>query len=229
MKKQTLIVDCDGVLYPKESLQLQEFVSAMNETVLKFGISKENYEKISSETKDQKPGMYNFIYALCDSNDKKYADFCQEMTQKVDYSRIERDEPLFELLKSMNDGKNFDVVILTNNTRPHLEKVFDKLFDRSVEEFEYESGVMCYDITDMKYGDLFYPKQSQIGLKLFSQQISKKPQECILVDDTSRNLEAAKNVGMGAVLINSELPLHKYLKSLSKSNNISLNRNKSRY
>ncbi len=229
MKKQTLIVDCDGVLYPKEDLQLQEFVSAMNETILELGISKESYEKISSETKERKPGMYNFVYALCNLSDEKYEAFCQKMTEKVDYSRLKRDESLFELLKATNEHKDFEVVILTNNTRPHLEKVFDKLFDRSVEEFEYESGVMCYDIADMKKGDAFYPKQSQIGLKLFSQKISKNPQECILVDDTPRNIDAAKNVGMGAVLINSELTLHKYLKTLPKSTNIILNRNKSRY
>lgn len=182
MKKnrETLIIDCDGVLYPKEDLQLHEFVDAMKEVAKENNVSEETFERISKETKEKSPGIFNFIHAICDKDEEKHQDFIHKMAEKVDYSRIKRDDNLLNLIKKTQ--KDYDVVIFTNNTRPHLEKVFEKRFGKTVAE----TGLECYDISHTKYNDIFHPKQSQLGMKLFSQKIGKNAHECTLVDDTQK-------------------------------------------
>ena len=54
--RKTLILDCDGVLYPTSQLSLRDFVSAMKRTAKAWGISDEEYNKASqaSLSKTQK-------------------------------------------------------------------------------------------------------------------------------------------------------------------------------
>ncbi|MDR1694158.1 MAG: HAD hydrolase-like protein [Lactobacillaceae bacterium] len=216
--KKTLILDCDGVLYPISNIPLAEFVGAVKTVAAEFGISDEEYEKISEKTKaENSVGLFNFVYNLCGKDDVKMEKFNNRMVEVIDYSKIERDDELFNLLQSAKE--NYNIVVLTNNTRPHLEMVIKKKFGKTIEEF----GVDCYDVKHQRYKGKFYPKQSEIGMKLFTNKIGVKPRDCILVEDTQRNLDVAKEVGISSVLITEDFTLGKYLLSLQKSG---LNANK---
>lgn len=222
--KETFIIDCDGVLYDDSCIGVVEFVKAIKKTASEFSISDDDYAKISEQTKANSSGLFNFVYALCDYDEARFDTYAQRVADNTDYSKIERNDELLKLLKQTQ--KHHDIVILTNNTKPHLEKVIDKRFGCTIEDF----GIECYDIKSLKKGDKFYPKQTEIGLKLFTQILGKHPSECTLVDDTKRNLDVAQQIGMGAEHITENNSLQKFLLSLeSTKSTIVLPRTRSGY
>ena len=217
MKNKTLIIDCDGVLYPTSMLSLQEFVTAMKDTYRNdLKIDGATQEKVSKETlAKNRLGMFNFINALCNEVGYDFDAFCLKMQEKTDYSKISRDDALFNLLCA--EAKQSRVVILTNNHMSHLDKVLHQRFGKNVFEFQ-DAGIECFDIKSTMRNGVFYPKQNPKSLEIFADRLGVLPQDCILIDDTQRNLDSAKQVGMQTVLIDDEkLTLKQYLINLNSS------------
>ena len=213
MKKQTLILDCDGVLYPISQLATADIVSAMKETLDSLSVAPQVVEEVSAQTKGS--GMFNYIHQLCKVAKVDFADFCTSMQSKIDYSKNTRYE---SLLKKINQTKkDYDVVILTNNHQAHLNQVLELRFGKNINNL----GIPCYSIEDLEKSGKFYPKQSQLGLKIFCNKLGKHPSECVLVDDTQRNLDSASSIGMQGVLITENLSLSKYLNQLKNAQNTS--------
>ena len=81
MNKKTLIIDCDGVLYPASMLTLQSFVEAMKTTYRDdLKVDGATQERVSKETiAKHKLGMFNYIYAMCKETGYKFDDFCLKM------------------------------------------------------------------------------------------------------------------------------------------------------
>lgn len=207
--KKTLIVDCDGVLYPSSQLSLRQFVSAMKETYRNdMKVSGEIQSQVSAETIAKKQlGMFNYIKAMCEKVNYSFPHFCYQMFEKVDYGNIERDDSLFRMLQAA--ARQDEVIIFTNNHNVHLDKVLRQRFDKSIFEAE-EAGIRCYDITMTEKNGVFQPKQDPKALLLFAKRIERRPQDCILIDDSPRNIEAARQVGMGAELIAGDNTLKAY-------------------
>ena len=183
---KTLIIDCDGVLYPESMVPIYKQVNALKNQAISNNITKQEYNKISNETKKRgEDGLYNFILNLCGKNMDKYNNFCTNMINSIshEYNNIKRDDELFELL--VKTGKKYEICILTNNCKIHLEKVYSKLFGKSIEEFPFKS----YDITFTFKDGFFHPKQSFDGLTNFIKKINKNKNECILIDDSYRNIQ----------------------------------------
>lgn len=208
--KQTLIIDCDGVLYPTSQLSLRDFVNAMKETYrLDYQISGEIQKEVSEQTiAENKLGMFNYIKAVCDRTGIQFEDFCQKMFKRVDYDNIKQDKQLLNLL--LDTAQKEEIIILTNNHISHLNKVLYQRFDRSISDFE-SAGIKCYDITATESHGVFMPKQNPEALELFISRINRNPENCILIDDSPRNIEAAKTAGMQSVLITEEKSLKSYL------------------
>ena len=96
---KTLIIDCDGVLYPEYQFPLSKEVKAIEFQAYSSNISKENYQKISNETKKRgEVGLFNFILNLCNKKMNSYNIFCQKVANSLDYSNIKRNEELYNLL-----------------------------------------------------------------------------------------------------------------------------------
>ncbi|MGN0904149.1 MAG: HAD-IA family hydrolase [Alphaproteobacteria bacterium] len=206
--KKTLILDCDGVIYPTSQVSLRDFVRAMKDTARDWKISDDEYNRASAVSMEKKAlGMFNFIREMTGGDKTAFDRFCSDMFDKIDYSKITRDDVLFDRLQDVR--KIHDVVILTNNHRAHLDKVLQARFGRTAEE----TGVPCHDIASTEKDGIFYPKQSEQGLSLFADRIGRRPGECILVDDAPVNIRAAKQIGMGGVLITPEMNLSRYLAS----------------
>ena len=209
--RKTLILDCDGVLYPTSQLSLRDFVSAMKRTAKAWGISDEEYNTASqaSLSKNAK-GMFNFVLEMTKGDMARFDRFCADMFDRVDYTKITRDDVLKQRLKDAR--KTNDVVILTNNHQAHLEKVLNARFGESCETV----GVPCFDIRSTEKDGMFHPKQSEEGLLIFCEKIGKKPNECVLVDDTPVNISAARKIGMGGCLISEKMTLSNYLEAVSR-------------
>ena len=213
MKKKTLIIDCDGVIYPFSNLTSDDFKNAIKLTCENNAkIDGVTQQKISEKViEQQKHGMFNYIKALCDDACYDFEEFCQQMFEYIDYRKIEEDQSLLEVLQQTADQRT--VYILSNNHHVHLEKIFLKRFGKTLHEIE-KIGIRCFDITTTEQNGAFYPKQDPEGLRTFLKKINKTPQECILIDDSIRNIQAAKNIEMEGVLIDEKYKLSDYLSSL---------------
>ena len=210
MTNKTLLIDCDGVLYPFSQLTLEDFVSAMKETYRKdVKIDGKTQAKISEETIAQnKLGMFNYIKAICDYTGYNFDAFCRQMFSRVDYGKITRDDALYRSL--IRTAHAQPVIILTNNHFYHLNNVLHQRFGKSVFDFE-NNGIRCYDITASEKNGVFFPKHNPEGLAAFVQKIGVSASECIMLDDMERNIETAKKVGMAGVLIDEKFTLKQYL------------------
>lgn len=207
--KKTLIVDCDGVIYPMSDIPLSSFVGAMKDTAQDFGFSTEEYNNASQITLNNKSlGMFNFIKELCHHDNEAFENFCESMFNKIDYSKIQRDEDTLLLMQKTK--ANYDIVILTNNHRNHLDKVLEARFGKNTQNI----GIECYDIRDTLKDGVFLPKQTENGLINFVSNINKNIEDCVLVDDAKRNLNVAEKIGLNGVLISESNSLSDYLKSL---------------
>ena len=181
---KTLILDCDGVLYPEYLQPISMLVSAMKKQALSNKITIEQYNKISAETiKRGEDGMFNFILNLVGKNMNLFDKFCKNMIDSIDYNNIKRDDELYKLLLKV--GKNYEICIFTNNHIYHLDKIYRVLFGKKLEEFPFKS----YDITSTFKDGIFHPKQRVYGYPNFLKKIKKKNTECIVYDDSRRNIK----------------------------------------
>jgi putative hydrolase of the HAD superfamily len=81
-------------------------------------------------------------------------------------------------------------VVFTNSSREHATRVLDLLgirhhFDRII------------DVRDVSYESKPQPSAYQLACDL----LRVRPEECVMVDDNTRNLQPAKALGMTTVLI----------------------------
>ena len=206
---KTLIIDCDGVLYPAFQFSLSKEIEAIEKIAYSNNISKEQYNKISKETIERgEQGLYNFVLNLVHKNMDSYNNFCKTLVDSLDYSRIKRDEELFNLL--MKASKKYEICILTNDNIFHLDKVYRQLFGKSLQEFPFPS----YDISSTFKDGCVHPKQTKEGFINFMKMINKDKKNCIVIDDSYRNIQRCIELGIKYEAITKENTLIKVLKKL---------------
>ena len=144
---KTLIIDCDGVLYPEFQFPLFKVIKTIEKQVNSYNISKEEYDKISKETKERgELGLYNFILNLCHKNMDLYNDFCKKLVDSMDYSGIKRNDELYNLL--IKASKKYEICILTNDNLYHLDKVYKQLFGKTLQDFPFPSYDIVFSFKD---------------------------------------------------------------------------------
>ena len=206
---ETLIIDCDGVLYPESQLPIYVLIKAVEKQAYAQNISKEEYKKKSKETKEKgEQGLFNFVLNLCNKNMDLYNEFCKKVVNSMNYDHIKRNDELFNLL--IQTSKKYDICILTNNYKYHLDKVYKQLFGKSLDEFPFPS----YDITFTFKDGCFHPKQSKEGFPNFMEKINKEKKNCIVIDDSYMNIERCIELGIKYEYITNENTLSDVLKKL---------------
>lgn len=211
---KNLIIDCDGVLYPLKELSTADIVNAMKAVYRdEVGLSGDEQKFVSEKTiREGHLGMFNYIKEICYFKKYDFDKFCASVAERIDYSGINRNKKLWQAL--YNTAKNHNINIFTNNSRPHLEKVLNRVFEKSIADLE-ASGIKIYDIKATEKDGYFYPKQHEKGFSMFMSKLNISSSESILFDDAPRNIEKAKEAGMQGVLITEENTL---LKELNKIN-----------
>ena len=209
---KTLIIDCDGVLYPESQFPLYYIIKAIeNLSKSYYNISKEEYNKISKETKERnEQGLFNFVLNLCHKNMDLYNNFCKKLADSMDYSNIKRNDELYNLL--IKASKKYEICILTNNYLYHLDKVYKQLFGKTLQEFPFPS----YDIGFTFKDGCFHPKQTKEGLINFMQKINKDKKDCIVIDDSKRNIQRCIEIGIQYEYINKDNNIINVLNKLIK-------------
>ena len=208
---KTLIIDCDGVLYPEWQFPLSYEIKAIENYAQSINISKEEYNKISKETIDRgEQGLFNFVLNLVHKNMDKYNEFCKKVADSLDYSNIKRNDELFNLL--LKASKKYEICILTNDCIFHLDRIYKQLFGKSLQEFPFPS----YDITSTFQDGCFHPKQAKVGYVNFMKKINKDKKDCIVIDDSYANIKRCMEIGIQYEYITESNTLSNVLEKLIK-------------
>ncbi|MBO7332735.1 MAG: HAD hydrolase-like protein [Alphaproteobacteria bacterium] len=212
VKMKTLLIDCDGVLYPTEALSMKDFVSAIQLTSAEFGISEERYLDLGKRTKEEgAKGVYNFMQYLAKDARCPMGEFKEQMMAKLDYSKITYNPELKEEMEKT--ARRYDIAIVSNNMRRHIYRVYNQVFQESPESM----NVAVVGIEDTQRDGVFYPKQTKEGIRFVCHHLGKEQGDCTLIDDTQRNLDVARGEGLQTVLITPERNLTLVLRELQKS------------
>lgn len=209
--RKTLVLDCDGVIYPLTDIPNEVFINAFREAVYSFGISEEEYIRASKLAKARKAiGLFNFAREICCDFGIEFEDLCDAFVARLDYSRLHFDAELLELLHQVQ--KRYNLAIYTNNHIKHLDKVLMAKLGLTTKNI----GFTCFDITSTLFNDIFHPKKSDLGLLMVAEKLGQEPKDCILIDDAEFNCDKAESIGMGAVLITKNHTLKDCLQEMLK-------------
>lgn len=191
---QMLFVDCDGVLYNATDLTYEEMIQACQRAGQELGIHWDDVVELHHQLKAQGiHGWYNTTLELCRRYHVDFGDVAELMVSYVDYSKIPEDLELLELLQRMRQKK--DLVLLTNNTRPHVEKIFDRLFHKSIKQ----TKLRVLTVEDTLWDHYFHVKQQPGAFGVWCQKFHVLPEQVLLLDDTENVLEVAKSQGLQTI------------------------------
>ena len=120
IKISTLVIDCDGVLYPLSELSTREIVSAMKDVYRNQAhISGDIQVAASDKTiREGHLGMFNYIKEMCNQSGYDFKLFCRQLADKIDYSRIKPNPLLLKMLQKKAQEQK--VEIFSNNSAEHL-------------------------------------------------------------------------------------------------------------
>ena len=215
-KIKNLIFDCDGVLYPISMLTTKEIIDAMKKVYREdLGVSGNEQNEISqAPVADNHRGLFNYILEICRYKNFSFDRFCKKMADNIDYGRIIPNPLLWRNLQNL--ASNYNVAVLSNNSRPHVAKVMKQLFGKSLSEIE-QGNIKIFDISSSLHNGHFHPKQSDDGLSIFCKRANIIPCESMLFDDVPLNIESAQKIGMHGTIISDKNPLSKALKPFLKN------------
>ncbi|MFI3241357.1 MAG: HAD family hydrolase [Alphaproteobacteria bacterium] len=204
-----LILDCDGVLYPFSQMNFSDVFYSLKKIDKKLNLP-QNYLETLQEIEKTK-GTYAVFYQLwvmLNFNEAKIEILNAQIVEDTDYSNITPNLKLFKIIKKLQ--KKYSVIVLTDNTVLHLDKIFQKLWNKNLKA----SGIKHYAIEDAKDGDFFHVKQDD-GLSFFCKKQNIRPENCLLIEDNQANVLAAQKIGMNSIFINEKTDICKLLEELS--------------
>lgn len=209
--RKTLVLDCDGVIYPITDIPNAVFIKAFKDAVYSMGVSEAQYQEASSRSKARKAlGLFNFAREICQDFGVSFDVLCNNFVKRLDYTRLSRDMELLDLICQAQ--QKYNLAIYTNNHIKHLDKVLAAKFGKNSKDI----GFVCFDITSTFFNNIFHPKKSDLGLLMVAEKLGQEPKNCILIDDAEINCEKAKSIGMDAVLISESYTLQDCLRDLLK-------------
>jgi FMN phosphatase YigB (HAD superfamily) len=200
---KALFIDCDGVLYNDAENADDNIVNiSLGKTLAPYGISMDEFNQTRAALKEEGiRGLFNSVLDLCNRYHIKFDDFAVKMVNNTDYSQIPNDPEMLELLKKV--ATCVPVYIVTNNTAPHLIKIFDLLRGKtSPQSPQEELGIHLISIEDTLAFDrecqrtIFHPKQMKDQFKKLCAQVDLLPEQVALIDDTERIRKKAEKQGV---------------------------------
>lgn len=194
--KPILFIDFDQTITNGDD-QIKPIVRLIYQIAYEKGMNKSMLDFIGQKARSEgKYGIYNFILAFCQGDQKKFNDFCEELFKRLDYSSLHRDDRLFEVMKKCS--QKYDLYILTNNHRIHVDIGLKRLFGVGIDEIGF---IRCFDILETFRDGRFWGKQMEGSLEQDCKRVGATPDECTMIDDMNENLKMAKKIGMKTILI----------------------------
>lgn len=183
-----LIFDLDETLYPRQAGLMQEIGARIHRYLMEHLQLSEDDAKILRQRYFQKYGTALRGLMVERSTDVNPEDYLQFVHAVSLTKYIGSNPELAAMLRSIDLPK----VIFTNATLEHAQRVLEIL------------GISdCFSrIIDIRAVDYISKPDRRAYDKLLS-LIGAQPGECILVEDSARNLLPAKALGMKSILVDS--------------------------
>ena len=200
---RALLIDCDGVLYNTAECAGDDIVKVgLGKTLGQYHISQDEFDQTRADLKEEGiRGLFNAVFDLCQHKRIDLKLFTQDMVANTDYSHISHDLDMMTLLKQV--GTLMPTYIVTNNTAPHLAKIFDQLRGKPTSQNlldELNLHAMTIETTlefDRAFNRaIFHPKQMKDQFKKICAQLDLPPEEVALIDDTERIRKKAADQGL---------------------------------
>ena len=210
---KALFIDCDGVLYDKSRCSYHDIaVVALKKTLDFFKIPMEAVESTRQHLKTKGiRGLFNTVLYLCNKRHIAFDNFATKMALYTDYTNIPKEREMLLLLKEL--AVIMPTYIVTNNTLPHLNKVFHRLAGGNYVPLE-QSKIYPITIETTLAQNVFHTKKSAQHLTLLCQHLGQNPQNVLLLDDTLDVCEAAQAQGLQVAVINTPDDTKKIFKKL---------------
>ena len=217
---QTLLIDCDGVLYTGEQCTDQDIKGGLDKTLDEFHIPREMFPETRAALKEMGiRGLFNSVLDLCYRYRILFDEFAEKTMANTDYSKIPPDPEMLDLLKKV--AKVMPVCIVTNNTSPHLKKIFERLRgEPCAEGLEEELGIKVITIEDTLYDDpeagrkIFHPKQKEGQFTRICSILGQSPAKVGILDDTERIRKKAWKQGLVPIPTNGATDTKNVLKQV---------------
>lgn len=211
---QAIFVDCDGVLYDVDLLPYEQFEEAARQAGSALGLDWTNFDEVHRDLKKNRGyrGFYNTVLELCRTQGVSFKQLSEDMVEILDYSKIQPNPELLSLLQKNRQKRN--LCIFTNNTRPHLEKVFNRLFGCTIQQ----SGLPVITAEDTLQDGYFHTKKMPGVLSQWCKKMGPLPQNTLILDDTNTVIETAQKEGLQYRKIENDNMTMQILKELYETN-----------
>ncbi len=179
-----ILFDLDDTLYPVNAGLMQEISQRMNEFMVKYvGIPEADVSRVRQDYWARYGTTLRGLYIERNIDAQAFLEFVHDI--KVD-EYLKEDLELNAILVSLPQKK----YIFTNAPASHARRVLDALGVG-------EHFVEIYDINFIEYES----KPTQSAYEKVLAAIGAKPETCLMVEDSARNLVPAKSLGMHTVLL----------------------------
>lgn len=188
----------DGVLYPAANGYLDNVrQNQRNYLIEKHGLSEEEARRVRKEAFAKHNQTLKGLRSLGYEVDH---DEFTEFVRRGMYEYLSRDERVNETLErlkaTVSSKKNGKMVLMTNTAERQARKCLDAL---SIDERLFEDGIYGSEFM----GDVAKPMPE--AFQVVCDDIGVSPEECIMFEDSFKNLKTCVSVlGMGGVFISGE-------------------------
>lgn len=195
-EKTTLVFDLDGVLYPASNGYLENVRGNQRKFLTeKFSLSLEDARRVRKEAFEKHNQTLKGLRSL---------GFAVEHDEFTEYVRKGYDEYLscdlrvnktLERLKMACSKRKGKMVLMTNTAEKQARKCLRAL---NIDEKLFEDGI---------YGSSFMgdnAKPMPEAFEMVCEDIGVSPKECVMFEDSFKNLKTCVALGMGGVFVSGE-------------------------
>jgi putative hydrolase of the HAD superfamily len=185
MKPRVVLFDLDNTLYPPECGLLQHLDDRINEFIAdRLGLALEETKALRRRYIQE---YGTTLHGLKEEQGVPPAEYLSAVHDAVELEKfLTRDEELLAALAAIE----IDKVVFTNAPREYARRVMECL---GLDEH-------FHVVIDLEFHD-YNGKPFREAYERVIDHLRARPEECVLVEDTPRNLSMAKELGMITILI----------------------------
>ncbi len=182
-----ILFDLDETLYPTSNGLMQTIGGRMRDYIAKrYGLSPDEAHALQKRYFNEYGTTLRGLMQERHIDPTEYLNFVHDVPVA---NFIRPDPQLRAVLQRIPQEK----VIVTNADVPHARRVLDLL--GVTDQFARIFDVVCFD---------YYCKPKRIVYERLLEMLPARGDECVLVDDQSRNLPPARELGIRTILLGSQ-------------------------
>jgi len=212
ISKSVILVDCDGVLYSPNQLDINAMVYAFNQTCTDWGLNEAKLDYVEDCTRN-KPvkGFFDYINYIADQTQIKFEDFCRQMVNNVDYSHLLPDTSgiLPDLIEISH---HCQLCLCTDNHPFHLDRILQARFGIALADLPFPN----FNCLSFCENGNYYSKASSQAVEKLEKFFNSPATNFIWLDDSSRIAEKVRVCGCQCCLVTAEQPLTYHLNCIKK-------------